>query len=159
MTNKTYNKSHCLNIQFEDGTEFIIEKMDQSEYRVVVHNKFIHYEKQLLLFCDGDRQEIADGLAQLVYGNLKEVKTVGTTEPDLTFVLCPKGAKVIRCESDVIQDNCIIAREEYYGENTLKIELDLCIGGVFNVQYWTRWLTAEETEEFATQWVVRICED
>ena len=158
LSGNNYKEENTLKMTFADDTQFIIEKKSQLEYRVAVCNKFINYDKTLLLFCEGDKQYITDNLAMLIYGSLKEVTVVGTSDPDLTFVLCPKSAKTIRSEGDGINSKDIQGNtiEEYYTENAMKIELDLCTDGVYGNQYWTRWLSAEETENFATQWVLNI---
>lgn len=152
------NRAHTVKMVF-DGTEFSIERKD-GEYRVIVHNDFVHYDKTHL-FCYGDVQGITDGLAKLVIGELNEVTAVGTVDPDLTFVLYPKGAKVVRDEGDGfhptdIQGNPLI---RHYESNTMKIELDLCLNGVYGEQFFTMRLSEQETEEFAAQWAVKIGEE
>lgn len=151
-------KKAIIKMQFGD-TEFSLERKD-GEYRVVVHNEIIHYDKSHL-FCYGDVQGITDGLVKLVIGELNEVTAVGTADPDLTFVLYPKGAKVVRDEGEGFhltdfQGNPLI---RYYESNTMKIELDLCLNGVYGEQFWTMQLSEKETEEFATQWAVKIGEE
>ena len=152
------DQTDTLKMQFGD-TEFSIDRKG-GKYRVVVHNDIIHYDKTLL-FCYGDVEGITDGLAKLVMGELNEVIAVGTADPDLTFVLYPKGANVVRDEGDGyhptdFQGNPLI---RHYESNTMKIELDLCLNGVYGEQFWTKQLSEQETEEFATQWAVKIGEE
>lgn len=152
------DRAHTIKMVFDD-TEFLFERKD-GEYRVIVHNDIVHYDKTHL-FCDGDVEGITDGLAKLVVGELNEVTAVGTVDPDLTFVLYPKGAKVVRDEGDGfrstdLQGNPLI---RHYESNTMKIELNLCLNGVYGEQFWTMQLSEQETEEFATQWAIKIGEE
>ncbi|MCM1367255.1 MAG: hypothetical protein NC184_00350 [Roseburia sp.] len=149
---------HTLKMIFDDGTKFTMIR-NGGEYRLIVHNDIVYYDRTHL-FCYGDIENITNGLGMLVSDNLEEVTVVGTADPDISFVLCPKGVKAIRDDGEAAyyKDMDGNIKEQFYQSNIMKIELDLCTDGVYGVQFWSIYLDEEETNNFATQWVTKICE-
>lgn len=145
-------------IFLDDGkTEIRIEDTLFDSYRIWVKNRYLNYEREFR-FADGDKEYIAAELRDFSEGKCSEVKVIGTSDPFLTLVLCPRGAKSIRELGDDIvkydQDDKPI--EECYAENTIQIELDLCENGLYGGQFWVAVLSEDETDEFCRGWIFDI---
>lgn len=151
---------HALRMVLSDGTVFTIEKKAPSLYTVAVRNEYISYHRTAELLSDSDRRDIADYLGMLINGDMREVTAVRTTNSDLAFMFCPRGAKAVDewCEYVNPTDFHGNRIDERFAENTMKIDLDLCGDGINGRRYFSMYLFAHETEQFATQWAVKICE-
>ena len=150
---------NALKMVLSDGTIFTIEKKTDSLYSVAVRNEYINYKKTAELLSVEDRQDIADYLTLLINGDLREITAVRTKDSDLSFLFCPRGAKIIDewCEYINPTDFHGNRIEERFAENTMKIDLDLCGDGLCGRRYFSMYLYATETEQFATQWAVKVC--
>lgn len=142
----------------DDGnTELRIDPNPGGGYCISVTNQYINYRKDFD-FTDDDEKFIAQELQEFMDGECDEVKVVGTSQPFLTLVLCPSGAKSIReLGDDVVRyglDDKPI--EEYYEQDTIQIELDLCVNGVYGGQFWVAVLSEDETEDFCQKWITEF---
>ena len=145
-------------------TEFILEDKGKEGYRFAIHNRYINYDLTTCFFCIDDISMISEGLSKLINSELREVSAVGTTDPNLNIILCPKGAQVIReagenfGRAQKFIDGKIVEFDEHYESNFIILEFDLCVDGCYGVQHWTASLTEEETEDFITQWLSEMHE-
>lgn len=139
----------AVSLILENGTEITIEGAD----RISVQNEYVNYDSRFFgaMFCEGDKPYIYKVFQDFINGRLKEVTAVGTTDPDLTFVLFPRGAKVIREEGKEFYSS-----EWQYTGNIMKIELDMCINGIYGETFWIGYLNEKETADFINQWLEKI---
>lgn len=137
---------HAINVILKDGTEIRITK----ENKLIFKNKYLNFDVDFgnSWFCYGDEECIETAFTSFINGELKKVTITGKIEPDLNFVLMPKGAKPIReLGTDFLND------EHKYDCNSMRIELDLCLNGVYGGSFFVVELNEEETEEFISQWL------
>ena len=107
-----------------DGTQLIMAE----GRRIVVRNKYVNYDRDCIyLFCEGDEEYLDKKFTQLINGEIKEKTVIGTTEPDLVFIIYPDGY--------------------------MRIEIDMMNDGVFSSSWLTFLLDEEEAIKFAKQWV------
>ncbi|MCM1368497.1 MAG: hypothetical protein NC184_06800 [Roseburia sp.] len=149
---------HVLRMVLSDGTIFTIEKKTDSQYRIAVRNEYINYEKTTEMFGIEDRQDIADYLDMLLNGGMREVTAVRTADSNLAFMFCPRGAKVVDKWCEYINPTDFHGNriDERFAESTMKIDVDLCGDGLCGRRYFSMYLFANETEQFATQWATKI---
>ena len=114
-------------------------------------------------FCYGDIELISDQFRKFLNNEIKEVKSVSTVEPTLSFILCPKGAKAIRHTGEEIEYYTInnnkkekIKKVNYNTSNYMIIEFDFCINGRYGVQHWSVVLTEKESMDFCKQWLAEM---
>ena len=102
-------------------------------------------------------EDITRWIKQFVRGELKKVTVINGIEPFLTLVLFPKGVRAIRREG---RHFCYYDGEgkeiiKYYTENCMKLEVDFYVKGAFGGEFWTAYLSPEETQDFISQWLAR----
>lgn len=136
---------HEINLILKDGTEIQITR----ENRLIFKNRYLNFDVDFgnTWFCYGDEEGIEAAFKSFMNGELTKVTITGKIEPDLTFVLMPKGAKTIRELGDSFFDDL------YYDCNSMRIELDLCLKGAYGGSFFVVELNEEETEEFINQWL------
>ena len=141
----------------EGKTEICIEDTLFDTYRISVKSQYLSYEREFS-FAEGDKEYIADELRDFSDGKCGEVKVIGTSDPFLTLVLCPKGAKYIREPGEDIVKYDLDDKpiEECYAENTIQLELDLCVNGMYGCQFWVAVLSEDETDEVIRGWLEGI---
>ena len=148
----------------KNTTEFCLEDTGKEGYRLAIRNRYINYESVGYLFCYGDIEYITEPLKKFINGELKDVISAGTTEPDLNIVFCPKGARTIREPGEDIDPHYTIVDgqkqiiEKYYKYNSIILEVDLCLTGCYGIQHWSARLNKEETNEFCKQWLAEMQE-
>ena len=144
---------NLIDIVLEDGTEIGLDNKEN----LFIHNEVIRFKTiyENGIFCYGDIEYITKKFKSFIKGELKETVTVNTLEPYLTLVLFPKRVEIIRKEEEVesvYNDASLHETIQRYEESLMKIEIDLCLDGVFGRTFWVAYLTAEETIEFINQW-------
>ena len=131
-----------IKLVLQDGTEIGINNNDT----LYIHGRYVNYNMEHI-FCYGDDIIIKE-LKSFANGEKKEVYSISTTEPWLTFVFYPKGAMPMR---EVGIGEFQFDDMKQYEDNFIKIEIDLCNDGVFGGSFWSVYLTAEETSDLINQ--------
>lgn len=131
-------------------TEFIVEDKGKDGFRIAVFGSYINYDKTYH-FCSDDEKYIAVTLKKFLNDEIKEVTVEGTTDPNLSLMLCPKGVRAWREESETGKET-----ERFYDYKFIKIELDLVVAGSYGIQFWSEYLSEEESIEFCQQWLDTI---
>lgn len=134
-----------FNMTLIDGTELVMDGANG----IYIHNRFVNYNINYngTFFCYNDKDIIDSAFQDFMAGKFKEVEVVTKIEPDLTFVLMPKGAKVIRGLGEEFPKDCV------YDYDSMRIEFDLCVDGAFGGSFYVMELSEDETKEFIEKWL------
>ncbi len=132
-----------INMVLSDGTQLLFTMQN----RIVVKNRFLNYDLEHgeSFFCYLDEDFIEKAFYDFITNKLKKITVVGTTDPDLTFVLMPRGVEKEREMGDSLN----IDKDA----SVMKIELDLCVDGAYGGSFWSYCLNEDETVEFISQWL------
>ena len=136
-----------VDMVLKGGTRIYIGRGNTN--RIIFKNKYIDYDKERgsSFWCYNDEEVITNYLRDFYDGKFKEVTTIGKIEPDLNFVLMPKGAECIR---ELGSDSRGVGS---YDSNYMRIEYDLQVDGGYGTSFICFELDEEETEDFIAQWL------